>query len=349
MSTSAALEPKAHRTLSHHPAQGFVYISTPTGRRLRPNAHVVIENHSLSKRMIEIDTNSLGYRNREIGHKRGTRLLFLGDSITFGDYLPEKDTFVRLVEGLARSNSLDWETINAGVGAISLENELAILKETGLSLAPDAVIVCYYLNDFHESLGVRIPEPLDRSRLASHLWWSLQQLDRLFQRTTGRLDIKAWRGEFEALLASRQEDQSEDQRQFYSAVLNAFGDWGGAWSPHTWSRVHPWFEEIQDLASKHGFKLFIVAFPVRAQVEASFIENYPQQHLKEFAAALGVPFLDILPMLREAHASAVTPLFYDQSHHTPEGNRRIALAIYDFLLQHIGNQDGTKQPAERDN
>jgi hypothetical protein len=114
----------------------------------------VIENHSLSKRRIEIRTNSLGYRNPEIGEKRGLRVLFLGDSVAFGDFLPEEETFVRLVESKARAEGENWEVINAAVGAVSLENELAILKETGIGLEPDVVVLGFYLNDFLESPGV---------------------------------------------------------------------------------------------------------------------------------------------------------------------------------------------------
>jgi len=54
--------------------------------------------------------------------------------------------------------------------------------------------------------------------------------------------------------------------------------------------------------------------------------------------------LDLLPLLREAHASGTAPLFYDQCHHTPEANRLIASAMYGFLLEHVGNRDRPRAP-----
>ena len=228
-------DPIVRHALARTPEEGFIYVPTATGRRLRPNSRVVIrvviENNILGGRTIEIATNSLGYRNREIGPKHGTRLLFLGDSITFGDYLHEEETFVRIVEGLAATDERAWETINAGVGGVSLANELAILEETGLSLLPDAVVVCYYLNDYHESPGViiqNVPKPLAGSRLASHQWFALPRLlalpAGLFRPASDRPDMAAWRTEY----AGR-----TDGGEVPHAVVNAFGDWGGAWSPHS--------------------------------------------------------------------------------------------------------------------
>ena len=127
-----------------HPEQGGLYVETPAGRRLRPNTTAHIGRHALSGVPVEIRTNALGYRNREIGEKKGKRILFLGDSITFADYLPEEQCFVRRVETLARAQGKDWETVNAGVGAVSLKTELAIQLETGLALNPDVVVLGWY-------------------------------------------------------------------------------------------------------------------------------------------------------------------------------------------------------------
>ena len=66
------------------------------------------------------------YRNREISSKTKPRVLFLGDSITFGDYLPEEETFVRRVETLSANGARPLETVNAGIGAIGLQNALSI-------------------------------------------------------------------------------------------------------------------------------------------------------------------------------------------------------------------------------
>jgi lysophospholipase L1-like esterase len=331
-------EPTSRATLPRHPEEGFVYMETPTGRRLRPSAETVILNHKLSKRRVEIRTNSLGYRNPEIGAKRGRRILFLGDSITFGDFLPEEETFVRIIEEMAAENSKDWETVNAAVGAVSLKTEIAILMETGLSVDPEVIVLCFYLNDFASSPGIFIqdmPALVTRSRLATYVWLAYRQ------REAGRrpaaadhIDLKQWHEDYTHALEHAWPQMSDEQRAFQREVLDAFADWGGAWSPHAWEYMGPLFEELSQLADEHGSQLVIVAFPVKPQVEAASPDIYPQEQLARIGAALGIPVLDLLPLLRQARASGMEDLFYDHCHHTPGGNRLIAAAIYRFLLDH---------------
>jgi lysophospholipase L1-like esterase len=339
-------KPKERYALPHHPEEGFMYLSTPAGRRLRPNARVVIMDHELSKRRIEIETNSLGFRNREIGPKRGTRILFLGDSLTFGDYLAEEETFVRRVEDMARQDARSWETINAGVGAVSLQNELAILVESGLGLKPDVVALCFYLNDFAESPGVevlRAPGPMRKSWLVSHV---AQTLPLWFYKTTGHgrrmkealkqgVDLDAWREEFRDSVPLGSGDYSQSAGAFNSLILERFSDWGGAWSPRAWEYMTPLFETLKRLSAENRFRLFVVAFPVRYQVQATFLNDFPQRELKRTAARLEMRVLDVLPVFRKAYAEGNKSLFYDHCHPTPEANEIVASAIYGFLSEEL--------------
>jgi hypothetical protein len=328
--------------LADHPEGGGLYVETRSGRRLRANALAIIENHRLSGRRIEIETNSIGYRNDEVGSKRGPRILFLGDSITFGDYLPEEETFVRRVEDLARRRGSDWETINAGVGSIGLENEVAILHETGLELDPDVVVVGFYLNDFHDSPGVhvrRLPPPFDRSRLLQYVstTWTARRALRGEARAKAReVELASWLSDFDRDWPGVPGDYRRDRRAFNGEIRRNFRDWGGAWSEHAWARMRPSFGELKRLADERGFELVIVAFPVDLQVSAPYVYDYPQRQLAEIADDLEIGMLDLLPTLREAHSRSPRSLFYDQCHHTPVGNALVASSIVDFLAERMG-------------
>lgn len=325
-----------------HPeeAAGSLYVDTPTGRRLRAHTHVTIENHALSHRRIEIETNSLGYRNRELGAKRGTRILFLGDSITFGDSLDEDQTFVRIVEARARASGRDWETVNAGVGAIGLDHEIAILLETGLSTEPDVVVLDFYLNDFQPSPGIRVVElspPFDRSVLLRHLADAcaagVGALRVWLGDTEGEwVDLAAWD---EALAAAWPPESGREDVAFLSLARSNIHDWGGAFSPLIWDHLRPRLRELVALSQEHDFRLAVVMFPVIAQVEARGVFDAPQQQLARELAALGVPSLDLLPMLRAARAAGGGPLFLDHCHPTARGNALIARAIDDFLVERV--------------
>src|SRR5204863_3963757 len=76
---------------------------TPKGRRLIPGAHVRILNHRLSGLDVDMHINSLGFRDRELSPKKSPeefRVLVLGDSITWGDYLPAEEVYVEQAERL---------------------------------------------------------------------------------------------------------------------------------------------------------------------------------------------------------------------------------------------------------
>src|SRR5262245_17623613 len=159
-------------TSSAGSGQNVFMIPTERGLRHTPNSEVIVVHPAARDTPTLYRTNSLGYRNREIGPKQGERILFLGDSITLGLAVNEPFTFVRLVEGMARRDGRSWETINAGVNGLGTNGELAVLNETGLSVSPDVVVLGFYLNDFLESPGIyldTLPGLLDRSVLAHQL------------------------------------------------------------------------------------------------------------------------------------------------------------------------------------
>lgn len=316
-------------TLVSHPEQGLVYRETTTGRRLQPNLDVTIEHHALSGRPIRLRTNRHGFRGPEIGDKQGFRILFLGDSITFADYLPEEETFVSLVETMARHDGRTWQTINTGVGAIDTRTELAILIEQGMALQPDMVVLCHYLNDFLPSpvvLPTDIPPIIRHSRLASMLWLTTTAKARTRQQAESMQEAEK---EFRAALARDYTLKGQPIPPVQSEALKWFGDWGGAWSPKAWALTKPHLEQLADLATRHGFTLRVVSFPAAPQVYHDPIDDAPQRQLKEICSARNIPVLDLLPVLRAARTEA--RLFYDQCHHTPAGSRVVAEAIYAYL------------------
>jgi lysophospholipase L1-like esterase len=151
-----------------------LYVRTATGKRLRRDSRVLIRNHALSRADVEIRTNSLGFRYGELDAKKETdlRVLVLGDSVTFSDYTAYEDTFTAVMERildehfLAESSGRNAQVVNAGIGGVDVQTELAILLESGLSVEPDVVVVALYLNDAYTSFDLEV------SRLPRVARWS---------------------------------------------------------------------------------------------------------------------------------------------------------------------------------
>jgi len=114
---------------------------------------------------VSVRTNSWGMRGPELQDSSRPRLLFVGDSVTFGWGVEEEDTFVSRV-----AHALDIEALNSGVGGYNSIQEAAWLGRYGPMLAPDLVVLLYVPNDVKRAGPVHG----DRSR-----WWRRLALYRL--------------------------------------------------------------------------------------------------------------------------------------------------------------------------
>jgi hypothetical protein len=326
-----------------------LFLDTPIGRRLRPNARAVIRNHYLCGCTTEVRTNSLGYRNRELGPKTRPRVLVLGDSITLADYVPEPETWVRRVETLSEATPRPLELVNAGVWAIGIADEVGILLETGLRTEPDVVLLAWYLNDVQPSPGLRmlrVPEGLGWSWLARHAFRGISVVRTRFAELPDSAIpdplLQSWKKRTAERFPPEPPASNRTPGNFNQLVHELFFDWGSAWSDDAWDRMRPYFVELRRQADLHGFELLVVGFPVFDQVDADFVHDYPQQQLQRVASELGIPVLDLLPNLREAHrawkaagAPQAERLFYDWCHHTPRGNALIADWVHAFLDEQL--------------
>jgi lysophospholipase L1-like esterase len=98
----------------------------------------------------EVKINALGLRGPELSRQPTpgrTRILALGDSMTFGFYLEESETWPERLEALLRASGRNVEVVNGGVGGWTISSEALFLEERALALAPAHVIVAFCAND----------------------------------------------------------------------------------------------------------------------------------------------------------------------------------------------------------
>ena len=105
-----------------------------------------------------VHINALGLRGPEIERTPPagrTRILALGDSMTFGYHLEEEETWPAQLEASLRRRGLDIEVVNAGSGGWSIESETRFWLERAHSLEPDYVVLTFYANDLRELARAR--------------------------------------------------------------------------------------------------------------------------------------------------------------------------------------------------
>jgi len=298
----------------------------------------LIKNQYLSHRDVEIATNALGFRAPDLPEEKGReyRILVLGDSITLGDYVAEDETYPSRVENYLRPNQGSLRVINAGIGSSDIKNEFETLLETGLKAKPDLVLIGLYLNDGELSANLFIPPPpgiLKHSYFAS---WLNRESRLLLYRWKHREDLggknSAWLKAFVGGRDLKGKDWVTDRDGLDSLIALNYRDWGAAWDPRTWQIIESYLVKIKQLQDQYHFQLAVALFPVRYQVEATYLNNVPQNYFEGLMAKLNIPHLDLLPLLRQAYAANTgQALYYDKCHLTPVGNDLVGKSIAKFL------------------
>jgi hypothetical protein len=126
--------------------QGSTVYSEKYGWRMRPGFEGRLHD-------VFISVNSRGYRGREHPFEKPlgrTRVLMLGDSVTFGVKVSDGETFSDLLE----SRSGHFEVVSLAVPGYGTDQELLLLEREGRRYRPDVVILNFCLaNDAVNNAG----------------------------------------------------------------------------------------------------------------------------------------------------------------------------------------------------
>jgi hypothetical protein len=98
--------------------------------------------------------NSLGWRGRrEYREAKQTdyRVLFLGDSFTYGTGVNDDQTFAALVEKALGREHPSVEVMNAGCPGKGTDYELKLFQTLGRKYHPDLTVLCFFSNDFQDN------------------------------------------------------------------------------------------------------------------------------------------------------------------------------------------------------
>ena len=89
--------------------------------------------------------NNLGFRDADVPAKTDRyRIVVIGDSITWGEGLPEPERFSNLLQRFLGSS---YEVVNFGIPGHNMPEHLAEL-EPALAISPDFILLQLYTNDF---------------------------------------------------------------------------------------------------------------------------------------------------------------------------------------------------------
>jgi lysophospholipase L1-like esterase len=106
-------------------------------------------------------------------------------------------------------------------------------------------------------------------------------------------------------------------------------------------QILDYLRRIKDVCDAHQRKLLVVIMPNRIQVEnaaeltnATFDARLPDVKTLAYCLAHGIPCLDLLPALQQAHATSDAALYFPIDRHpTPVGAAVAARTIAPFLIE----------------
>ncbi|MFH0909470.1 MAG: hypothetical protein V1929_11980 [bacterium] len=320
----------------------YFYFDTNGCFRIVPHS-VGLHRPYEGKTPVSININSQGFRGPEPEANAATRIVFVGDSIVFDGGVTDENTFVRLSEE-ALNHSLPEHNrpancLNLGTTDVGVPQYLAKVRHHALLLEPSIIVLGFYLNDSRPPqgfLGEDGYSTAERRLTHSPLYGllTIQQLHAMYRRVKFSHDKQlSVRFQWADRFGSRRwvDNQEECERLIDEAQY----DWGAAWVDGSWDSVEHYLRSIADMCRQQDVLLVVVCFPASPQVDfaGSFPRLFlPQDTLAKICMGMSVPFLDLLPALRNHKDEH---LFNDQCHLTSRGNQIVADVLAPWLKAFI--------------
>ncbi|MEO8358922.1 MAG: SGNH/GDSL hydrolase family protein [Vicinamibacteria bacterium] len=286
------------------------------GFELRPD--------SVVKSEVEYRINNDGFRGPSVGPKRADtkRLAIFGDSIVFGYWVAEKDSFPAQLGAILGPGV---ETLNLGVPGYNLDQEVEHLRTRVDTLQPDAVLFGFCLNDLEGLLSFEYGLTQARREARSGPRRFLESF----------LSVSRFAAWIEYRLTER------DARAQFAAARNPMGGELYDASPETLAaHLDASFGALASIVKPRGIKAAVAIFPILG----NRFENYPYKalHAQIRAAAekAGLASVDLLPCFAHYNFRDVR---VDVVHPNPMGDRIAAHAAADGLLADL--LPGVARPA----
>jgi lysophospholipase L1-like esterase len=242
------------------------------------------------------------------------RVLFVGDSVTFGYGLPEELTYVHLLNGRSIGGSPPIEAVNAAIAGWSARQYRTFLDQYTDALQPDVIVIGVVLNDLVELLnGIR--DTVDHNALTAInvLTVLSRKLASIKVLKDAYVHVADPRGR--EIRSVRELAEQPDTRAAREAMA-----------------AH--IEELTlayEAAARRNIGFGLVLFPFDFQLTRPELDA-PQRRMRRFADEFGIPVLDLLEPLR-TYPPLDVMLDFDPVHFSAKGNAVIADAIADWLAR----------------
>lgn len=284
-------------------------------------------------RPYHVQTNSVGLRNVEEPDDEDFRILAVGDSQTFGVFLPNEDTWPAWTENYLRrhpSASGKVQVFNAGIVGYTIVDELAYLKDKGVPFRPKLVILGVFENDLRDLLkdrgGVR-KRPRPPNPFVAEVKGLLR--NSAVVQLGNRLETVLRR-------------KSADKRNPADTLERTGWKPPSPDDPTLAQRFSGYFNEMASFLASHNVKLAVIFIPAAASMEPDKKPSAMEPVIRAAAAREGVPYLDLSPAFL-ARPDAASRLYLlkrepageltGDGHLSREGNAVVGELLAEWLMK----------------
>lgn len=325
------------------PAFQRLFMQDPrVGHRLQPGART---RFATSEFATDIAINRQGVRGPEIGAKQPgeRRVAVLGDSLVLAVQVPQPQTFVQGLEDRLNARAgagVTWRAINGGVQGYGPVEELLFYREVVGALDPDVLLVMVFVaNDAIETIDS-----------AWRLDASVEARVRAQAEATGAVRRMVRRSMVLQQVRLRVNDVIDWLRPAAPTVSRPLATYLADPPAEVARGIALARDVLRQLASDagaRGTRVGLVLVPARFQindtdyghmrrtVEAAGGTLRRDAATERFAAALaplGLPMLDLLPILR-AQPDPAGLFFEENIHFTARGHAVVADALARFVAE----------------
>jgi len=280
----------------HHPKLGWA---------LRPGLHLQALN-----------TNSMGMRGLHefpLMHADQLRVLFVGDSYTFGWGVADDEAFPAVLAELAP----EWEIMNLGVPGYGADQALLMYEELGRHYHPDVVVLGFFVRGFDRVLG--------RFRSYAKPWFTLDRRNVL--RLHG-VPVPAPEQLYQTYRSGRRR-VGDGIYSYFFGELSEVREKLHSFMPvnrddREWKLMSAILRRFRDRVSEEGASPLLLIIPTRKNAGAE--RNYERiaDLAKQEAEAMGMPCLSLADGLADVPDEVLFRSDKEGGHMSPAGNRLAA-------------------------
>jgi lysophospholipase L1-like esterase len=287
--------------------------------RLKPKT-IIVQSERLGD--TEYVINSLGYRGAEVDTAiEGKRVVFLGDSITFGTGVAEPETFFSLLSGKLKSAN-DAGSVNLSLFGYSPYDYLNTWRRIAKNLKPDMVVLQIYMNDLGVNPSNTPVEVSLRRNLRALFYLSISE-SAILRRLHQAIHMIVYCLIHDARRRYLPRTLADAEPKAIRALLD------GAKRPDAVGGVSQLRELLNDVKGT-GAKLLMFYSPNEVQM---FTDQYDSinSFVKRIASGTSTPFVDLTQELRKSPRKC--KLFNDGLHYSRKGHKEVAEILSRELLR----------------